>query len=82
MENTKQEEKEVKVEGETNVQPETDDADNDSKKSKKSRKQRKEDEAKDKEIEELTITSEKEDFWSDPNNDQSLPLDPNPIRSY
>ncbi|MBR5166930.1 MAG: nucleotide exchange factor GrpE [Salinivirgaceae bacterium] len=53
MENTEQEEKEVKVEGETNVQPETDDADNDSKKSKKSRKQRKEDEAKDKEIEEL-----------------------------
>ena len=53
MENTEQEEKEVKVEGETNVQPETDNSDNDSKKSKKNRKQRKEDEAKDKEIEEL-----------------------------
>lgn len=60
MENTEQEEKEVKVEGETNVQPETDDADNDSKKSKKSRKQRKEDEAKDKEIEELKAQVEEQ----------------------
>ena len=60
MENTEQEEKEVKVEGETNVQPETDDADNDSKKSKKSRKQRKEDEAKDKEIEELKTQVEEQ----------------------
>ena len=60
MENTEQEEKEVKVEGETNVQPETDDADNDSKKSKKSRKQRKEDETKDKEIEELKAQVEEQ----------------------
>ena len=60
MENTEQEEKEVKVEGETNVQPETDEADNDSKKSKKSRKQRKEDEAKDKEIEELKAQVEEQ----------------------
>ncbi|MBO7145874.1 MAG: nucleotide exchange factor GrpE [Salinivirgaceae bacterium] len=60
MENTEQEEKEVKVEGEINVQPETDDADNDSKKSKKSRKQRKEDEAKDKEIEELKAQVEEQ----------------------
>ena len=60
MGNTEQEEKEVKVEGETNVQPETDDADNDSKKSKKSRKQRKEDEAKDKEIEELKAQVEEQ----------------------
>ena len=60
MENTKHEETEVKVEGETNVQPETDDADNDSKKSKKSRKQRKEDEAKDKEIEELKAQVEEQ----------------------
>jgi len=60
MKNTEQEEKEVKVEGETNVQPETDDADNDSKKSKKSRKQRKEDEAKDKEIEELKAQVEEQ----------------------
>ena len=60
MENTEQEEKEVKVEGEANVQPETDDADNDSKKSKKSRKQRKEDEAKDKEIEELKAQVEEQ----------------------
>lgn len=60
MENTEQEEKEVKVEGETNVQPETDDADNDSKKSKKNRKQRKEDEAKDKEIEELKAQVEEQ----------------------
>ena len=43
MENTEQEEKEVKVEGEPVAEPETDEADNDSKKSKKSRKQRKED---------------------------------------
>ena len=60
MENTEQEEKEVKVEGDINVQPETDDADNDSKKSKKSRKQRKEDEAKDKEIEELKAQVEEQ----------------------
>ena len=60
MGNTEQEEKEVKVEGETNVQPETDEADNDSKKSKKSRKQRKEDEAKDKEIEELKAQVEEQ----------------------
>ena len=60
MKNTEQEEKEVKVEGETNVQPETDDSDNDSKKSKKSRKQRKEDEAKDKEIEELKAQVEEQ----------------------
>ena len=60
MENTEQEEKDVKVEGETNVQPETDEADNDSKKSKKSRKQRKEDEAKDKEIEELKVQVEEQ----------------------
>ena len=60
MENTEQEEKKVKVEGETNVQPETDEADNDSKKSKKSRKQRKEDEAKDKEIEELKAQVEEQ----------------------
>jgi len=60
MENTEQEEKEVKVEGETNVQPETDNSDNDSKKSKKNRKQRKEDEAKDKEIEELKAQVEEQ----------------------
>ena len=60
MENTEQEEKEVKVEGETNVQPETDDADNDSKKSKKNRKQRKEDEAREKEIEELKAQVEEQ----------------------
>ena len=60
MENTEQEEKEVKVEGETNVQPETDNSDNDSKKSKKNRKQRKEDEAKDKEIEELNAQVEEQ----------------------
>lgn len=60
MENTEQEEKEVKVEGETNVQPETDDADNDSKKSKKNRKQRKEDEAREKEIEELKAQLEEQ----------------------
>ena len=60
MENTEQEEKDVKVEGETNVQPETDNSDNDSKKSKKNRKQRKEDEAKDKEIEELKAQVEEQ----------------------
>lgn len=60
MENTEQEEKEVKVEGETNVQPETDNSDNDSKKSKKNRKQRKEDEAREKEIEELKAQLEEQ----------------------
>ena len=60
MENTEQEEKEVKVEGEPVAQPETDEADNDSKKSKKSRRQRREDEAKDKEIEELKAQVEEQ----------------------
>ena len=60
MENTEQEEKEVKVEGEPVAQPETDEADNDSKKSKKSRRQRREDEAKDKEIEELKTQVEEQ----------------------
>ena len=60
MENTKQEEKEVKVEGEPVAEPETDEADNDSKKSKKSRRQRREDEAKDKEIEELKAQVEEQ----------------------
>ncbi|MBO7432328.1 MAG: nucleotide exchange factor GrpE, partial [Salinivirgaceae bacterium] len=60
MENTEQEEKEVKVEGETNVQPETNNSDNDSKKSKKNRKQRKEDEAREKEIEELKAQLEEQ----------------------
>ena len=60
MENTEQEEKEVKVEGEPVTQPETDEADNDSKKSKKSRRQRREDEAKDKEIEELKAQVEEQ----------------------
>lgn len=60
MENTEQEEKEVKVEGEPVAEPETDEADNDSKKSKKSRRQRREDEAKDKEIEELKAQVEEQ----------------------
>ena len=60
MENTEQEEKEVKVEGEPVAQPETDEADNDSKKSKKNRRQRREDEAKDKEIEELKAQVEEQ----------------------
>ena len=60
MENTEQEDKEVKVEGEPVAQPETEEADNDSKKSKKSRKQRKEDETKDKEIEELKAQVEEQ----------------------
>ena len=60
MENTEQEDKEVKVEGEPVAQPETDEADNDSKKSKKSRRQRREDEAKDKEIEELKAQVEEQ----------------------
>ena len=60
MENTEQEEKEVKVEGEPVAQPETDEADNDSKKSKKSRRQRREEEAKDKEIEELKAQVEEQ----------------------
>ena len=60
MENTEQEEKEVKVEGEPVAQPETDEADNDSKKSKKSRRQRREEEAKDKEIEELKAQIEEQ----------------------
>ena len=60
MENTEQEEKKVKVEGETNVQPETNNSDNDSKKSKKNRKQRKEDEAREKEIEELKAQLEEQ----------------------
>ena len=60
MENTEQEEKEVKVEGEPVAQPETEEADNDSKKSKKSRRQRREDEAKDKEIEELKAQVEEQ----------------------
>ena len=60
MENTEQEEKEVKVEGEPVAQPETEEADNDSKKSKKNRRQRREDEAKDKEIEELKAQVEEQ----------------------
>ena len=60
MENTEQEEKEVKVEGEPVAEPETDEADNDSKKSKKSRRQRREEEAKDKEIEELKAQVEEQ----------------------
>ena len=60
MENTEQEEKDVKVEGEPVAEPKTEEADNDSKKSKKSRRQRREDEAKDKEIEELKAQVEEQ----------------------
>ena len=60
MENTEQQEKEVKVDAEQTQQPESEQVETDSKKSKKCRKQKKEDEAKDKEIEELKAQAEEQ----------------------
>lgn len=60
MENTEQQEKEVKVDAGQTQQPESEQVETDSKKSKKCRKQKKEDEAKDKEIEELKAQAEEQ----------------------
>lgn len=60
MENTEQQEKEVKVDAEQTQQPESEQVETDSKKSKKCKKQKKEDEAKDKEIEELKAQAEEQ----------------------
>lgn len=60
MENTEQQEKDVKIDAEQTQQPESEQAETDSKKAKKCRKQKKEDEAKDKELEELKAQAEEQ----------------------
>ncbi len=60
MENTEQQEKDVKVDAEQMQQPESEQVETDSKKSKKCKKQKKEDDAKDKELEELKAQAEEQ----------------------